>query len=194
MAKPFSELGSLRTPSEAVYADVGRMALNWSYTEYMIEILIWRYVGSVDVGHLFTSQMGNQGRSDVLKYLATYEEPDEVGRQTILHGLEGFGILRLSRNKIVHSYNFFQGRDETIRFSGRSKGRLFSELIEYELRAEALHKLVDDMRTWSWFLHQIVDAVTDRRGAEAKSPGEQRPWPEKPPLPESLNPLRPVGS
>ncbi len=179
------------TPSEKVYAAVGRLTLQWTYLEYMIEVLIWRYVGDVDKGHIFTSQMGNQSLTDVLELLVKYEEMDERGRETITHAIKGFHVLRLNRNKIVHSYNFFEMPDSGIEFSGRKKVRLFSEFDQYSLSIEQLDQQVAAVSTWGWFLHRAVDAVSDRRGADPENePIEWRPWPEKPPLPEMLIPIR----
>lgn len=189
MASPYLD------PDEAEYANVGRITIYWSFAEYMIETLIWRYIGDVDKGHIVTAQLGSQSLTDILEALVSGLEEDTEAKEAITHAVEGFHILRVNRNKIVHSYNFLRDADQdVIRFSGRKKVRIFEEFEPYVMTKAELKALVHELYTWNTFLSDLVDAVTDRwEHSLVGEPHELRPWPRKPPLPKRLTPLRPVA-
>jgi hypothetical protein len=186
-----TQLLGVVTPSDSVYAAVGKITLYWTYIEYTLENLIWRYVGDVDIGHMFTSQLGNTTLTEILETMIAHEESDALGRETIQHAIEGFHVLRLNRNKIVHSFNFFVQPGAGVRFSGRRKVRVIEDFDEYLITIDQLNGQVSDLATWGTFLHNIVDAVSDRRFSEFEQTADEwRPWPDKPPLPHKLEPLR----
>lgn len=190
---PRNALAAL-TPGDAVYAAVGRIALYWTYVEYLVEVLIWRYVGDVDIGHILTSKLSNPDRAEVLDILSKHEESDPAGRNRIEHAIKGFKILRVNRNKIIHSYNFFTQPGSGIRFSGRKKVRVMEAFDEYLVTVDQLNQLVSGLIAWGDFLQKIINAVTDRRGLDPDNePIEWRAWPDRPRLPEKLTPL-PAGT
>lgn len=96
--------------SSLMYA-LGRLSIEWSFTEHLMATLIWRYVGDTQRGALITANLGNQSRADVLLGLTKDHEKDEAVRAFIAGMAKTFNKLRESRNTLMHSHSISKSRN-----------------------------------------------------------------------------------
>lgn len=193
IAKALEDAANAR-PSESDYAAIGKLALQHTALEYQLEALIWAYMGDVDKGHIATAKMGIQEQTDALIALVDWTEPDDGIAEAIEWAVKCFHTLRISRNSVIHGYNFkADQRTGKLFIEQRSKNIVFDANLRFVINSDVLQDLLGQQVRLSTYLY-LLQRIIDKRGPEAIGPGlpapvEPSPLPPKFPEPEKLAPL-----
>jgi hypothetical protein len=159
-------------PSESDYAKIGKIALQHTGLEYQMESLVWFYMGDVDKAHIATSQMSVSQTTNMLKTLVEWTEPDDGIADAITYAIDGFHSLRLTRNYIVHGFNFkADNATEKLFIERRTKSFVFDEFERFELNARAFEQVITDqsnLSTYMWKLEKLLS----QRGHAALGPNQ----------------------
>lgn len=181
-------------PSERDYAKIGRIVLQHTSLEYQLEALVWFYMGDLDKAHIATSQMTNSQITNMLKTLVEWTEPDDGIAEAIGYSIEGFHSLRLTRNAIVHGFNFkADNAAEKLYIERRTKSFVFDAFERYELSSRAFEQVITDqsnLSTYMWRLETLLkqrDNVT--LGPNQAALAAPSPLPAKPASPHILSAL-----
>lgn len=181
-------------PEESDYALIGHIALNLTALEYQIETLIWYYMESVDKGHIATARLGPVSKTEMLDTFVEWIEPDDGVADAIAWGSKCFGILRESRNSIIHGYNFKADRKAgKLTIERRTKSLVFDSFLMFEINRDILRQVKRDQEALAMYMWRLEEALKRRPagaiGPNLPPPTEPLELPEKPALPASLSPL-----
>jgi hypothetical protein len=183
-----------RRPSEGDYAAIGKIALLQTSLEYQLEALVWYYMGDVDAGHIATASLGSQGKTEMLKTLVDWIEPDDGVADAINWAIKCFHDLRVKRNAIIHGYNFrADRRAKTLTIERRPRSLVFDAFEVFEISDNTLQNVCAEQEALSryiWYTELLIkERPRSAIGPNLPPPTSPLRLPPKPASPEALNQL-----
>ena len=181
-------------PTERDFAVIGKVVLQHTGLENLLENLVWLYMKSIDRGHIATSQLGIQQLTDMLQTLVDWTEPEDAVAEAIEWGVAAFHILRLNRNSVVHGVNFKADKKADKLFIERkTKSLVFDSFEIFEINHAVLAKITEDQNALANYFYILLGALKARGpswiGSGIEPPTSPLPLPSKPPEPKRLIPL-----
>jgi hypothetical protein len=83
---------------------IGLVASEWSYTEMVLEQLIWQVAGlDNERGYSITTHLGSETKINMLEALAVNRLPEPNLKTELKSCIDKLRLLRTDRNNIVHS-------------------------------------------------------------------------------------------
>jgi hypothetical protein len=141
---------------------------------------------------LLFEKASNEQRAFAIKTLADFKEPHPDVIEHVRHLLTYFSICAENRNILMHSRHSWtvEPEDGSIALAKRLKA---GGKNVYQLDLPTIKRVAKDMITGVTYLMQVDKFSRAPMTFDALINGEQpRPSLEKPPLPDKLNPHRPV--
>jgi hypothetical protein len=175
---------------EHVYG-LGLVSLRYNMFESALRFILSNYAEPAVVDLLF-EKSSNEQRTGAIRFLANIKEKDPQVTDHVDHLLIFFSICAENRNILMHSRQSwtFQPEEGSLALEKRLKA---GGKNIYQLDLPTLKRVANDMIKGVTYLIEV-----DKLSRESLPPerllafGWQRTMPEKPPLPDKLNPHRPV--
>lgn len=166
---------------ERYFSSVGRLATEWAAFEHTIQIEIWKFINiDYQIGACLTSQIGQSGRlMDCLIALFVLRGADDDHLKQIRSFSTKVGDYQRRRNRIIHDPWFFD-------FSDKKETRA----LRMEISASKRPVFEPFTETKEGLIHLIIDIIALSDELEKLVLAKPlKPWPEKLPLPSSLQRL-----
>jgi hypothetical protein len=175
---------------EHVYG-LGLISLRYNMFESALKFILSNYVEPAVVDLLF-EKSSNEQRTAAIQYLASLKEKNPQVKDHIDYLLKFFSICVENRNILMHSRQSwnFQPKEGSMALEKRLKA---GGKNIYQLDLRVLKRVANDMVAGVSYLIEVDELIREPpplRGLLDIGPTRQLP--QKPPLPDKLNPHQPV--
>jgi hypothetical protein len=175
---------------EHVYG-LGLISLRYNMFESALKFILSNYAEPAVVDLLF-EKSSNEQRTGAIRYLANIKEKNPQVRDHIDYLLTFFSICAENRNILMHSKQRWNFRSEEGSLALEKRLKAGGKNI-YQLDLPMLKRVANDMVAGVVYLLEVDTLIREpppTRGLLDLGPAH--PLPQKPPLPDKLNPHQPV--
>ena len=157
-----TRLSTDKVLSDDHYKAIGKIAVEWTYVELDVEVILWHVANIVDdtkSAHAITAHLGSETRLDILKTLVHNKVGDCPEYRELCAFLDGeFKALRTARNEIIHGLYYLDASypGSASLYQVKAKGRLkmnfvqrtVSELELIAIQMAGLREKLDCLAVW----------------------------------------------
>jgi hypothetical protein len=175
---------------EHVYG-LGLISLRYNLFESALKFILSNYAEPAVVDLLF-EKSSNEQRTGAIRYLANFKEKNSQVRDHIDYLLTFFSICAENRNILMHSRQsaIFQPDEGSLALEKRLKA---GGKNIYQLDLRTLKRVANDMVAGIGYLIDVDELIREPPLLSGLLDlGPAHPLPQKPPLPDKLNPHQPI--